>query len=119
MNLRGELAKVLNSFSQENNSNSPDFVLAGFIVDSLAAFDRAVNAREAYFGRPVTEAVVSPQMAKPKPVVEPADVDLTPKKVEEKPEEPKKIPDAVVEEEPEYIKRLKEANPHWTADKKA
>lgn len=31
---------------KENESNTPDYVLADFIVASLAAFDSAINTRE-------------------------------------------------------------------------
>jgi hypothetical protein len=50
-NLRGELQVLLNRYSAENGSNTPDFILAQFLDDSLLAFDHAVNAREAWYGR--------------------------------------------------------------------
>ncbi len=48
---RRELASLINRHSGENGSNTPDFVLADYLADCLAAFDRAVNAREEYHGR--------------------------------------------------------------------
>jgi hypothetical protein len=45
MTLRDALQHLLNRFSAENESNTPDYVLAQFLVDCLAAFDKAVNAR--------------------------------------------------------------------------
>lgn len=51
MDFRKELAELINKHSQENNSNTPDFVLANFLIGSLAAFDIAVNQREYFFGR--------------------------------------------------------------------
>lgn len=44
--LRQELQVLLNRYSAENNSNTPDYVLAYFLLDCLTAFDKAVAARE-------------------------------------------------------------------------
>jgi hypothetical protein len=49
--LRKEIETVINCASAENGSNTPDFILASYLGDCLAAFDRAVNAREAWYGR--------------------------------------------------------------------
>ena len=46
-----ELYLLINRFSQENMSNTPDFILARYLVDSLSAFNNSVNAREAWYGR--------------------------------------------------------------------
>lgn len=51
MNLIHELSAVLNRASAENGSNTPDFILASYLMDCLAAFDKSVNAREAWYGR--------------------------------------------------------------------
>ena len=48
---RIELCGLLNRWSRENGSNTPDFILRDFICDSLAAFDRAVVRREEWYGR--------------------------------------------------------------------
>jgi hypothetical protein len=50
-NLEMELRRVLNSFCQENESNTPDWILAVYVLDCLDAFNRAVNDRERYYGR--------------------------------------------------------------------
>lgn len=47
--LRQDLAGVLNSYSQENGSNTPDFILAGFLLSCLGAFDGATNARSRWY----------------------------------------------------------------------
>ena len=49
--LRRDLASLLNTHSCENESNTPDFVLAQYLILSLDAFDNAINMREAWFGR--------------------------------------------------------------------
>ncbi|MDR7487186.1 MAG: hypothetical protein QN187_17910 [Armatimonadota bacterium] len=47
---RRRLAGVLNEFSAENGSNTPDHVLASYLLDCLDAFDRACHARAAWYG---------------------------------------------------------------------
>lgn len=43
-----ELEELLNKHSKENGSNTPDFVLAGFLSGCLAAFDGSVLIRDQY-----------------------------------------------------------------------
>lgn len=38
---RKELASVINKYSKENGSNTPDFILAEYLEDCLSAFDKA------------------------------------------------------------------------------
>lgn len=49
--LEQELASVLNRFSQENASNTPDFILAQMLLSCLAAWNTAVQQRETWYGR--------------------------------------------------------------------
>ena len=51
MELRKQIETAINGMSAENGSNTPDFILAEFLTDCLAAFDGAVNARERWHGR--------------------------------------------------------------------
>ena len=46
-----ELQNLLNRYSKENNSNTPDFVLAAYIENCLTAFNVAIQQREAFYGR--------------------------------------------------------------------
>lgn len=46
-----ELTKLLNRYSQENASNTPDFILCNYIVACLAAFNEASRAREIWHGK--------------------------------------------------------------------
>lgn len=50
--LREQIERAVNSVSAENGSNTPDFILAEYLTGCLSAFDRAVNAREKWYGRP-------------------------------------------------------------------
>ena len=47
------LQHLLNEFSKENNSNTPDFVLAAFMENCLTAFNLATHRREQFYGRSV------------------------------------------------------------------
>lgn len=48
--LREDLSDVLNRHSQENQSDTPDFILASFLTYCLQAFDVHVRAREDWYG---------------------------------------------------------------------
>lgn len=47
MPLQKDLAALLNSYSAENGSNTPDAVLADYLLSCLEAFNTAVRARTA------------------------------------------------------------------------
>ncbi len=49
--LRKEIETSINRASAENSSNTPDFILAEFLLDCLAAFDKASRAREKWYGK--------------------------------------------------------------------
>ncbi len=49
--LQSALQEVLNRYSAENASDTPDFILAEYITGCLAAFDQAVRSREKWYGR--------------------------------------------------------------------
>ena len=49
--LEWHLASALNRFSAENPSNTPDFILAQFLLRCLAAWNIGVQQRETWYGR--------------------------------------------------------------------
>lgn len=51
MNLRKEITNLLNRVSRENVSNTPDYILAEYLLTCLIAFEDAVNQREVWYGR--------------------------------------------------------------------
>lgn len=53
---RMDLESMLNRHSMEGRSNTPDFILASYMVRCLEAFDIAVNAREKWYGRVAQQA---------------------------------------------------------------
>lgn len=46
---KNELTSLLNRYSRENHSNTPDGILCKYMIDSLEAFDRAVNLRTMWY----------------------------------------------------------------------
>ncbi len=50
---REELRSLLNRHSAENDSNTPDFLLAEYLIDVLDAFNSLNNKRERWYGRKV------------------------------------------------------------------
>ena len=46
-----ELEHLINKHSLENDSDTPDFILAEYLNDCLIAFNKAVNRREEWYGR--------------------------------------------------------------------
>ena len=48
--LRGELEEVINNHSLENGSNTPDYILADYLLGCLENFDDATRRRNKWFG---------------------------------------------------------------------
>jgi len=46
-----ELASLLNRYSIENESNTPDFILAEYLRECLTAFAKASQVREKWYGK--------------------------------------------------------------------
>lgn len=65
--LRREIKAAINSASAENGSNTPDYILAEYLITCLAAFDTAVTLRDRFYeiapapGRTLTEMGRRPQ----------------------------------------------------------
>jgi hypothetical protein len=54
---RRDLAALLNRYSRESASNTPDFILSRYMFDCLAAFDRALQHRTEWYS---PEGVTTP-----------------------------------------------------------
>lgn len=52
--LTNAFAHAINCESRENASNTPDFILASYLVECLKNYEAAVNAREKWYGREVS-----------------------------------------------------------------
>ena len=57
MSFQQELEQLINKYSQENGSNTPDFILARYLNGCLGAFNEAVESRELWYGRKPVEVV--------------------------------------------------------------
>lgn len=51
MDLETELKGILNKHSRENHSNTPDWILAEYMMFCLNAFECAVQKRAEWYGR--------------------------------------------------------------------
>ena len=49
---RAELENLINTYSMENGSNTPDWILANFLIRCLEAFDITTRARDTWNGHP-------------------------------------------------------------------
>jgi len=48
--LRKNIEKLLNQYCAENKSNTPDFILADYLMACLESFDNAIKARDQWYG---------------------------------------------------------------------
>lgn len=48
---RKKIENLINIHSLENGSDTPDFILAQYLIDCLKTFDTALQARENWYGR--------------------------------------------------------------------
>ena len=53
MSLVDEIRAVINRNNAESGSDTPDFLLAGYLNDCLITWDKWVAARERWYGRGV------------------------------------------------------------------
>lgn len=52
-----ELERIINEHSCENESDTPDFILAEYLCSCLKAFDSAVKKRETWWDRKEEESL--------------------------------------------------------------
>ena len=52
---RKELEVIINKYSMENGSNTPDFILADYLFSCLIAYNKAVVKRDKLRGVPEKE----------------------------------------------------------------
>lgn len=65
MTFRRELTDLLNKYSQENISDTPDFILANYIQGCLDALNGAVVEREKWYGRKFEDSLSMREYAGP------------------------------------------------------
>lgn len=59
------LESLLNRHSQENWSDTPDFILARYLLDCLAAWNKGVRHRETWYGRTARPVTAPPAKEQP------------------------------------------------------
>jgi hypothetical protein len=64
-----ELERLIDRFSQENGSDTPDFILTQYLLGCLSAWNDAVTARERWYGRSA-KAMYATGLAAPEHVIE-------------------------------------------------
>ncbi len=47
--LKKEISALINKHSREQESNTPDYILAEYLISSLKAFEVATNFRDSHF----------------------------------------------------------------------
>ena len=50
MSLETDLSSLLNRYSRENDSNTPDFILASYLLKCLNAYEAATVQRDRWYG---------------------------------------------------------------------
>ena len=50
-----ELESLINRYSMENHSDTPDFILAQFLTEQLKVFDQIVARRDKWYGHPTLQ----------------------------------------------------------------
>lgn len=55
-NFKKELEQLINKHSIENESNSPDFILAEYLTLCLEAWKRSIKNREKWYGREIPQS---------------------------------------------------------------
>lgn len=48
-NLKEELSALLNKYSRESKSYTPDFILAQYVLDCLEAYEKAAHKRDVWW----------------------------------------------------------------------
>jgi hypothetical protein len=74
-----DLRSLINQHSKENESNTPDFILAKYMDACLDAFRFAVNARERWCGRGRPDAPDTTRSDQENPTYKPVDESPTKK----------------------------------------
>ena len=52
---RRELMVLINKHSKENGSDTPDFILAEYLIECLRVFDKTVKLRTEWYGEKISE----------------------------------------------------------------
>jgi len=56
-NFKKEITNLINRYSKENGSDTPDYILADYLVSCLETFDKAISARDSWYGKTITPRI--------------------------------------------------------------
>ena len=70
------LEDLINKYSMENGSDTPDFILANYLEKSLEVFDETMKLRETWYGRGEKIVLQNPVTGESFPVPAPIDRDV-------------------------------------------
>lgn len=82
--LRDDLAALLNRYSVENGSDTPDYILAAHLLGELDLFDRTTSYREAWYGRRKRPVVADVRVTVDQPTPDDLIAETVPAKCEHK-----------------------------------
>jgi hypothetical protein len=77
---------VINKHSKENGSNTPDFILAEYLIECLRVFDKTTRLRNDWYGEKICEEKIRESRNKPEKEIDeftsrghisPIDIDVT------------------------------------------
>jgi len=54
-----ELEKLINKYSMENGSDTPDFLLAEYLTGCLVTFDKVVLRRSVWYGKEKADRIAT------------------------------------------------------------
>lgn len=69
--LQDEIRAAINRYSAESESNTPDWILADFLMGALDAFDGSIRQRERWYGRNPNASPAAPAESAIAPLAEP------------------------------------------------
>ncbi len=64
LQFEAELRALINRYCKENGSNTPDFLLAAYLMNCLRAFDLATREREKWHGRYINGRYINHSLPK-------------------------------------------------------
>ncbi len=64
-NFRKDLEQAINFHNKESGSDTPDFILAEYLIDCLESFDKATKSRAEWYQPDLEEAPGVPSPADP------------------------------------------------------
>lgn len=67
MSFFDELTGLLNRYSKENGSDTPDWILAEYLLACLDTWNATMQQREKWYGRPMTRGTAILPLYDPRP----------------------------------------------------